>query len=294
MASRIESRPIRIIIRRSIPTPMPPAGGAGRRHAVFERRHEVFIQPFRLVADLRRETLALLQRIVLLCIGRRHFLSVDDQFEHVGARRIVGAGLGQRNQWRREARDKRGLTQRLLDQFFINFVCDQEFVPVRIQSQAGGCGFFAHRGTGQLEPVGPHSFADEIRVGGLAPGRHQADRSLLAADFEGAEYGLGYVRDQILNQRFHAAHVGVGLVDFQHGEFWVVRFGKAFVAEIAVHLEDLVEAAHQQPFQVEFRRDAQVHVHVQRVVMRCERTGGRSARMGLNHGRFHLGESARA
>ncbi len=71
----------------------------------------------------------------------------------------------------------------------------------------------------------------------------------------------------------------------------VVARGQPFVAEIAVDLVDLLEAAHHQPLQVQLRRDAQVHLHVQRVVMRDERPCRRAARNGLHHGCFHFHET---
>ena len=47
----------------------------------------------------------------------------------------------------------------------------------------------------------------------------------------------------------------------------------ALVAEVAVDLEDPLEAADHQPLEVELRRDAQVEVHVQGVVVGDERAG---------------------
>jgi hypothetical protein len=46
-----------------------------------------------------------------------------------------------------------------------------------------------------------------------------------------------------------------------------VAGGDAFVAEVAVDLEDLLQAAHHQALQVQLRGDAQEQLHVQRVVV---------------------------
>ena len=104
---------------------------------------------------------------------------------------------------------------------------------------------------------------------------------------------LRQVHHQALQQLHHGAVVGVGLVALHHGELGVVLAVDALVAEVAVDLEDLLQAADQQPLQVEFGRDAQVEVHVQRVVVRLKGPGGRPAGDRLHHGRLHLDEAAR-
>ena len=76
---------------------------------------------------------------------------------------------------------------------------------------------------------------------------------------------------------------GIGLVEFQHGELGIVPGREAFVAEVAVDLEDPVKAADQEPFEVEFRGDAQVEVHVQGLVVGLERLGGGAAGDRLHH-----------
>jgi hypothetical protein len=67
--------------------------------------------------------------------------------------------------------------------------------------------------------------------------------------------------------------------------------GQPFVAEIAIDLVNALQAAHQQALQVQLRRDAQVQVDIQRVVMRDEGTRRRAAIERLHHGRFHFHES---
>ena len=62
----------------------------------------------------------------------------------------------------------------------------------------------------------------------------------------------------------------------------------AFVTEVAVDFEYAIETAHHQTFQIEFRRDAQVHINVERVVMGDERTRGGAAWDHLHHRRFHF------
>ena len=65
----------------------------------------------------------------------------------------------------------------------------------------------------------------------------------------------------------------------------------AFVAEIPVQLVHPLEAAHHEALQIELRRDAQVERHVERVQMRDERPGVRTAVERLQHGGLHFEES---
>ena len=66
-----------------------------------------------------------------------------------------------------------------------------------------------------------------------------------------------------------------------------------FVAEVAVDLENLLEPAHHELLQVQLRRDAQVELHVERVVMRHERPRGGAARDRMHHRRLDLEVAAR-
>ena len=65
-----------------------------------------------------------------------------------------------------------------------------------------------------------------------------------------------------------------------------------FVAEHARDLEDAIEPADDQSLQVELGRDAEVEVHVEGVVVRDERPGGRATRDRVEHRRLDLDEAA--
>ena len=67
----------------------------------------------------------------------------------------------------------------------------------------------------------------------------------------------------------------------------------AFVAEVAVDLEHPLEAADDQPLQVQLGRDAQVQLHVERVVVRDERPRRGAAGDRLHHRRLDFEEAAR-
>ena len=96
----------------------------------------------------------------------------------------------------------------------------------------------------------------------------------------------------VLGQVHEIPVVGVRLVELQHRELGVVSRGQPLVAEVAVDLVDLLEAADHQPLQIELRRDPQVQLHVERVVMGDERPRGRAARDHLHHRCLDLEEAA--
>ena len=66
--------------------------------------------------------------------------------------------------------------------------------------------------------------------------------------------------------------------------------GNPFVAEVAVDLEDPLEAADHQPLQIELRGDAQEELHIQGIVMGHEGPGRRAAGDRLHHRCFHFEE----
>ena len=67
-----------------------------------------------------------------------------------------------------------------------------------------------------------------------------------------------------------------------------MTYGDTFVTEVTVDLKHAVKTADHQTLQVQFRRDTQVHVQVQGVVMGDERTRRRAARDHLHHWCFHF------
>ncbi len=60
--------------------------------------------------------------------------------------------------------------------------------------------------------------------------------------------------------------IAVGLIGLEHRELGVVPRAQAFVAINAADLEDPLHAADQQPLQVQFGRDPQEEVDIERIV----------------------------
>ncbi len=67
------------------------------------------------------------------------------------------------------------------------------------------------------------------------------------------------------------------MVGLQHRELGGVRRIDALIAEDAPHLEDAIRAADHRPLQVQFERDSETHVDVERIEVRAERAGGCAA-----------------
>ena len=85
--------------------------------------------------------------------------------------------------------------------------------------------------------------------------------------------------------------VGVGLVPLEHRELGVVLVRDALVAEVLAELVDAVDAADDQPLQVQLGGDAQVEVAVERVVVGREGPRQRAAVERLQDRRLHLDEA---
>ena len=115
----------------------------------------------------------------------------------------------------------------------------------------------------------------------------------LVLDSAGAADRVRQSLEDPLDHVHQVAVVGIGLVELEHRELGIVLRGQPLVAEIAVQLVDALEAPDDQALEVQLGRDAQVHVHVERVVMRDERTGNRPAGDHLHHRRLDFHEVER-
>src|SRR5437764_707142 len=71
-------------------------------------------------------------------------------------------------------------------------------------------------------------------------------------------------RRQVTDHLFHEVRdlleIGVGPIRLEHRELGIVFPRNAFVAKIAIQLEDLVEAADEKPLEIKLRRDPQIQL----------------------------------
>ena len=86
--------------------------------------------------------------------------------------------------------------------------------------------------------------------------------------------------------------IRVRLVKLQHRELGIVVRREPLVAEVAIDLVDPLDAADHQPLQIQLRRDAQVQIDIERVVVRDERPRRRAAIERLHHRRLDFDKAA--
>ena len=113
----------------------------------------------------------------------------------------------------------------------------------------------------------------------------------LIVDAARAEHRVREPLHHPLDQDHEIRAVGIGLVQLEHRELGVVLRGQPLVPEIAVDLVHALEAADDEPLEVQLRRDAQVHVLPERVVVRDEGPRDRAARDRLHHRGLDLEEA---
>ena len=101
---------------------------------------------------------------------------------------------------------------------------------------------------------------------------------------------LGGLLDELLDECRDGVVRAIGLIGLDHGEFGGVRGVDALVAEVAVDLEDAVDAADQAALEEELGGDAHVQIDVEGVHVGDEGLGRRTAVDGLQHRGLDLDE----
>ncbi len=277
------------------------AAATGGRHAVFEGADEIVVEIHGLVVSavlgfhLGLEAGGLVFRVVELGEAVAELAARDvelEAFRHLGAR-VVGARQGA--DLGGVFHDEGGLPELVLHRFL-------EVEHLQARQRAGGEAVLlfgktelAQRGD---QPGGiVHALAglgvaqDGLADGQALEGLRQVHRAALVGELQAARRLRGRIAHELLGEVHQVAVVPVGRVELHHRELWVVAHRDAFVAEVAVDLEHALEAADHQALEVELGRDAQVHLLLQRVVVRHERLGVGAAGNGVEHGRLHLQEA---
>ena len=93
---------------RSMPMPMPPAGGM----PCFEGEVEIFVELLLFAAGLVLQRVALRDGIILLGVAGRNLLTVDAALENFDGRWVVGRKLEERHEFLRQMRDEGRLNER--------------------------------------------------------------------------------------------------------------------------------------------------------------------------------------
>ena len=135
--------------------------------------------------------------------------------------------------------------------------------------------------------VRPGILLHRLHHGEALPPAH-VNFSALVGDFSAAADLLGQHGVHLLHQVHDALVIGVGLVQLHSGELRVVLGIHPLVAEDAPHLVDPVHPPNHQALEVQLRFDAQVHVHIQGVVVGDEGPGGGADLTGGEDRGVHL------
>src|SRR5437763_6912064 len=276
----------------------PQAHAAGRGKTVFEGGQEVLIHRMCfLIAGcaspgLVFEPASLVIGIVELREGIGDLLSGEEELEAVGQPRVAGSPASERRDFDRVSEHERRLDQRVLNQL-LEQLGDE---PAPTQPGLGLDVVFLdqglERGLVGLAHVLTDGCADRLHHLHPLEGPRERDLLALVLDRRRTLHPLHEVNHQRLGQLHHALDVGIGLVELEHRVLGAVPLVHALVAEDAADLEDAVVATDDEPFQIELERDAQIKVHVERVVVSSEGSRGGPAGQRLKDGRFHLNETA--
>ena len=271
----------------------------GSGHPVFQGPNKILIHlgvNLFIIAFFRNllfQALALINGVAELaeCIG--DLAAGDEELKAVGHGRVLFIAAGQRRHLDGIGGDKGGVDQ---------FLFHQQLKEGSLGLAGTGQGLKLHPfcGTGQGQDlvivfqdlrVNAADLDQSLVHGQTPPGGSKINFCALILDLHALVYLLRQPGDQLFGDVHHVVVGGIGLVEFEHSELRIVPGGQSFVAEVAVDLKDPFKAAYQQSFQVEFRGDAQVEIHAQRVMMGHERFGLGAAGDRLHHGGLHLHEA---
>ena len=113
------------------------------------------------------------------------------------------------------------------------------------------------------------------------------------SDPGGPQHLLGNERHHLLGDFHNVTIVRIGLIELELRELRVVLEGDSFVAEISPYLIHTLVAAHNQAFQIQLKRDAQVEVLMELIMICGERPGRCSSIDGLQYRRLDFQEATR-
>ena len=273
----------------------------GRRQAILERTHVVGVVEHRflvaraLARHLLAEARSLVVRVVQLGEAVGELAATHEELEAVGDERIGVVAARERRHLGRVGADERGLHQARLGRLL-------EDLDLQLAGTVAHAGLDAEllaHAAQVLDVAQARTVDARVEVDDEVLDRDAAERLAeivhlaLVRHLARAEQRVGEPLEQALDQVHQITVVGVRLVQLEHRELGVVARRQPLVTEVAVQLEHALEAAHHQALQVQLGRDAQVHVHVERVVVRDERLRHGAAGDHLHHRRLDLHEAER-
>ena len=260
------------------------AHAARRRHAVLERAHVVLVIAHGLVVahilgrNLRAEALGLVHRVVQLAEGVGVLVPANEQLEALGEVRVASLLLGQRRHLQRVVDHERGMDELLLGHRLEDLGDELALAPGAV----GMSTVLLQNGNQLLARareahVLARALARQLDHRPARPLARQVHVLALVGDLQRAACGHRRRLDVALRELHHAFKVGKRLIGLHRGELGVVVGVHALVAELAADLEHLLEPAHKQALERQLRGDAQVVVAIERIEVRDEGLGVRTA-----------------
>ena len=253
---------------------------ASRRHAVFKGSDVVGVHVGSLVIArlfqlyLMLKTALLVNRIVEFrkCVGV--LPSEDEQLKTLGHRRVGGFSLGERRNFDRIVSDKGRLNQLVLHIFVKEKVEDVPLEMAVLKFNMVLLGYCT-RLFERLDLAEIHAgiLFDCIGHGDACKRLAEVDLVFAVLHRRGAEHILRNRFDHPLGDVHHSLVVGVRLIQFEQGELGVVFGVGALVAEHPSDLVHPVKSTDNQAFEVQLKRNAHIHVDVERIVVGDERAG---------------------
>ena len=136
-------------------------------------------------------------------------------------------------------------------------------------------------------------FLDAVDHSDALEGLAEVDLDAVVGDHGSTAYFLSQILEHALCELHHALVVGVCLVQLHQRKLRVMSGVNTLIAEYSADLVDSLQAAYDQSLQVQFQRDAKLHVLVQCVVVSLKGSCGSAACIGYQHRCLHFHEVSR-
>ncbi len=250
------------------------AGGGG--HAILECSEEVLVDNHSLVVALVGEThlffetLLLVDGVVELAISVGEFFAVDHELEALGQAGFGAVFLGEGGHLDWVVGDEgwldvsafAELAEYLVDEFaFAHGVVDFHFeLTADVADLVFGLAFEVVAGL----------LLDSLEDRESAEWGSEADDVAIDLTFGFAVYGYANSLEEMLGEGHHPIVVFVLDVELHAGELGVVCAIHTLVAEVLADLVYSLEAAYDEPLEIELGGDTHIHVDVEGVEMRDE------------------------
>ena len=125
-------------------------------------------------------------------------------------------------------------------------------------------------------------------IGPSSPWRREDNVPSLIGNDRLAEDLLCQTGDQLFGECDQVLVVRIRDIELQHGELGIMDRRNAFVSEVPINLKHAGEPSDDQALEIEFRRDAQVEIHTEGIMVCDERLGRGASGNGMHHGGLDL------